>query len=272
MPVDVAAEVLANTPLSAHYNVIALAAPDIAEAVAPGQFVMVRAGSGADPLLRRPFSVFQILRGASGAPTAITLFSKRVGPSTSLLYEASPGQRVACLGPLGTSWQFPADGGRQVFMVAGGVGLAAFAILAERLAERRIPATLFYGARTADDLFYLDFFRAAGVRLVLTTEDGSLGEAGRITEPLARELAAADSPPLVYACGPEGMMKAAAGLAMRAGVPCFVSMERIMGCGLGGCYSCVVPVRSAHGSAHHVRSCLAGPVMAGDEIVWDAPH
>jgi dihydroorotate dehydrogenase electron transfer subunit len=274
MPVDMAAEVTSNTPLSPQVNVIALAAPAIAEAVEPGQFVMVRAASGHDPLLRRPFSVFQVLRDASGAPTGISLFSKRVGPATSLLYDARSGQRLPCLGPLGNAWRIP-DGearSREVFMVAGGVGLAAFAILAERLTARGVAATLFYGARSADELFYLDFFRSAGVRLVLTTEDGSMGERGRITSPLERELALTDRPPIVYACGPEAMMKAAAAIASRAGAPCFVSMERIMGCGLGGCYSCVVAVRSAQGGSHHVRSCLAGPVMAGDQIVWDSPN
>jgi dihydroorotate dehydrogenase electron transfer subunit len=114
-------------------------------------------------------------------------------------------------------------------------------------------------------------FRAIGCRLVLTTEDGTIGERGRIVAPLERELAerAAAAAVLIYACGPEGMLAATARVAARHGRQCQVSVERIMGCGLGGCYSCVVPIRGDDGMFHHVRSCLNGPVLAGDQIRWD---
>jgi dihydroorotate dehydrogenase electron transfer subunit len=270
MPVDVAAEVIANRTLSADYNVLALAAPAIAAATAPGQFVMLKAGAGADPLLRRPFSVFEVLRGGDGSPCAITILSKRIGVSTRLLYEARPGQRIACLGPLGRPFTI-VDVPTEAWMVAGGVGLAPFATLAESLRARDVRSTLFYGARRASELFYLDFFRGLGVELVLTTEDGSVGEAGRIVAPLDRRLAAqsADAPVMLYACGPEGMLAATARTAMKYGRPCQVSVERTMGCGLGGCYSCVVPMRGDDGAFHHVRSCIAGPVLPGDQIAWD---
>jgi len=270
MPFDVAADVTANLPLSADYNVLALAAPAIAATAAPGQFVMVKLGSSQDPLLRRPFSVFEVLLDNDVAPAGITLLNKRIGPSTSLLYAARPGQVAACLGPLGRPFTVvdpPAD----AWMVAGGVGLAPFAALAQALRARGVSCTLFYGARRADELFYLDFFRALDVELVLTTEDGSTGERGRIVAPLERRLAArgAGAPIMIYACGPEGMLAATAKTAARFGCPCQVSVERIMGCGLGGCYSCVVPMREDDGAFHHVRSCLAGPVLAADKIRWD---
>lgn len=119
MPIDVSAEVIANHPLSADYNVLALAAPAIAAATAPGQFLMVKAARGHDPLLRRPFSVFEVLRDASGAPTGVSILSKRVGASTSLVYDARPGDRVACLGPLGRPFSIvePPD---DAWMIAGG--------------------------------------------------------------------------------------------------------------------------------------------------------
>ena len=273
MPIDVAAQVTANSPLSADYNVLALDAPAIAAGAAPGQFVMVKIGSSLsskDPLLRRPFSVFEVLRGPNGAPTGISLLNKRIGISTGLVYAAQPGDRVDCLGPLGRSFSLvepPTD----AWMVAGGVGLAPFAALAEALRDRGVASVLFYGARRAAELFYLEFFRDLGVELVLTTEDGSLGERGRIVAPLERRLSSrpADSPVMVYACGPEGMLAATAKTAARHGRPCQVSVERIMGCGLGGCYSCVVPMRGDDGAFHHVRSCLSGPVLPGDQILWD---
>ena len=270
MPIDASAEVIANHPLSTDYNVLALAAPAIAATAAPGQIVMVKAALGHDPLLRRPFSVFEVLRDQRGTPTGISLLNKRIGPSTDLLYAAQPGQRVACLGPLGRSFTV-VDSPTEAWMVAGGVGLAPFATLAAALRARGVGSTLFYGARRAEELFYLDVFRRLGVELVLTTEDGSLGERGRVVAPLERRLAtrAADAPVMVYACGPEGMLAATATAAVRFDRPCQVSVERIMGCGLGGCYSCVVPMRDGYGGFHHVRSCIAGPVLPGDQIIWD---
>ena len=269
MPIDVAARVLGNRPLSREYNVLALEAPGIAAAAAPGQFVMVKAAARFDPLLRRPFSIFEILRGGGDAPTGISILSKRIGPSTRLIYEARTDQRVDCLGPLGRPFTVvdpPSEG----WMVAGGVGLAPFATLAQALRARGVKATLFYGARTAAELFYLDFFRGLGVDLVLTTEDGSAGERGRVVAPLDRALSSRTekSAVMLYACGPEAMLAATAKVAAAHRRPCQVSVERIMGCGLGGCYSCVVPMRGENGSYHHVRSCLSGPVLAADQIRW----
>jgi dihydroorotate dehydrogenase electron transfer subunit len=231
---------------------------------------MVKAAPGHDPLLRRPFSVFEVLRDASGAPAGVSILSKRIGASTSLIYDAQPGDQIACLGPLGRPFSIvePPD---EAWMVAGGVGLAPFAALAETLHARGVRATLFYGARRAEELFYLDFFRALDVALVLTTEDGSAGERGRIVAPLDRRLTdrPASARVTIYACGPEGMLAATAKTAAKYDRPCQVSVERIMGCGLGGCYSCVVPVRGDDGQFHHVRSCIAGPVLMGDAIQWE---
>ena len=270
MPVDVAAEVIDNRTLSRDYNVLSLAAPDIAAAAAPGQFVMIKAARGHDPLLRRPFSVFEVLRDGAGAPTGISLLNKRIGVSSALVYDARPGDRVDCLGPLGRPFSL-VDAPVEAWMVAGGVGLAPFASLAESLRGRGAQCVLFYGARSAGELFHLDFFRCLGVELVLTTEDGSAGERGRVVAPLDRRLAsqAANQPVMIYACGPEGMLAATAKTAERYGRPCQVSVERIMGCGLGGCYSCVVPMRGGQRGFHHVRACLSGPVLNADQILWD---
>ncbi|HKB12820.1 MAG TPA: dihydroorotate dehydrogenase electron transfer subunit [Vicinamibacterales bacterium] len=271
MPLDVPARVIANRRLSEDYNVVTLDAPQIAAQALPGQFVMLKPGAGVDPLLRRPFSVFEILRDATSTAIAITILSKRVGPSTRLIYDADAGDTIDCLGPLGrpfTVVQPPTE----AWMIAGGVGLAPFATLAEALRARGVKTTLFYGARRAAELFYLDMFRALDVELVLTTEDGSAGERGRVVAPLDRRLAApgAKAAVMLYACGPEGMLAATAGIAIKHGRQCQVSVERIMGCGLGGCYSCVIPMRADDGGYHHVRSCIAGPVLAADRIGWNS--
>jgi dihydroorotate dehydrogenase electron transfer subunit len=270
MLVDVAAEVIANTRLSANYNVLALSAPAVARAADPGQFVMVKPTAGLDPLLRRPFSIFEILRDGRGEVTGLSLLNKRVGIGTARLFDARPGQSIGCLGPLGQPF-VPVDPPEEAWLVAGGVGLAPFATLAEALRAHHTPTTLFYGGRASTDLFYEAFFERLGVRLILTTEDGSRGERGRVTGPLERALAAHDRarPITIYACGPTPMMRAVATLGARANRPVFVSLEPVMGCGTGGCYSCVVPVRRGLGS-HFVRSCLEGPVFDASTVVWDA--
>jgi len=266
---DVEARVISNTRLSPDYNVIALAAPEIAETTQPGQFVMVKSAHSADPLLRRPFSVFEVLR-SNNRVEGLTLLSKRIGVTTKILYDAVEGDTIACLGPLGRPFEVinpPAE----AWMVAGGVGLAPFATLGEALLARDTKTTLFYGARTGAELFYLDWFKSRGIRLVLTTEDGSTGDHGRITMPLERELRQLEgrSDVMIYGCGPEPMLEAVTHVAAKFMRPSQVSVERTMGCGMGGCYSCVIPVRDGPNGHHYVRSCIGGPVFRGEDLVWD---
>lgn len=267
MPIDVEAAVVSNTRLSDDYNVLALDAPELAAAARPGQFVMVKPKEGTDPLLRRPFSIFQILRDRTGRPTGFTLLNKRIGRGTGLLFAAAPGIRVATLGPLGRAFDVIAPP-EEAWMVAGGVGLAPFATLAEALRARGTAMTLFYGARTAAELYFADLFEQLGARVVLATEDGSRGDHGRVTVPLERALRSAGRARL-FACGPTPMMKAVASLAQAHGRHCDVSLEQVMGCGLGGCYSCVVGVREAGGRTHLVRSCIEGPVFDASRIAWE---
>ena len=270
MLVDVDAVVVSNTHLSNDCNVLALAAPAVASQAQPGQFVMVKPGGGDDPLLRRPFSVFEVLRDEAGQVTGLSLLNKRIGVTTRMLFVQKPGDRIRCLGPLGRPFSVT-EPPERVWMVAGGVGLAPFATLAAALRERNIETSLFYGGRSANDLFHLDEFRQLGVTLELATDDGSRGEHGNVTVPLARALGDADraAPIRVYACGPTPMMRAVTELAATNGRATEVSLEQVMGCGLGGCYSCVVPVRRNGGTAHFVRSCLEGPVFDGGTVVWE---
>ncbi len=271
MPIDVDAVIVSNVSLSDDYNVVALRTPEIARLVLPGQFVMVKPAPGLDPLLRRPFSVFEILRGGDDTPVGFSLFNKQIGVGTRRLFRAAPGDRIACLGPLGRPFE-PVDPPAEAWVIAGGVGLAAFATLAEALRLRGTAITLFYGARRGQELFCLDLYEALGAKLVLSTEDGSRGVHGQITAPLERALEehAASSPLKMYACGPTAMLRAVARLADAHSRPVEVSLEQVMGCGLGGCYSCVVPVHDDVRGQHYVRSCLDGPVFAGRDIVWEA--
>ena len=272
MPVDIDAAVIANRRLSADYNVLSFAAPDIAATARPGQFVMIKTSGGQDPLLRRPFSIFEVLRDASGNPSGISIFNKRIGVGTALLSRVEEGTRLPVLGPLGRPFE-PVDPPAEAWMVAGGVGLAPFVTLAAALAARQTQATLFYGARRAEELYCVDLFEALGVTIVLATEDGSRGVRGRITNPLESALQARPlgNPVKLYVCGPTPMMHACAVLAASHGRACDVSLEQVMGCGLGGCYSCVVLARGADGGRpHHTRTCIDGPVFDAQRVVWDA--
>jgi dihydroorotate dehydrogenase electron transfer subunit len=269
-PIDIDATVIANARLSSEYSVLSLAAPEVGARALPGQFVMVKPAGVTDPLLRRPFSVFEVLRDAQGVITGISILNKRAGRSTRRLYDLEPGAVVSCLGPLGQPFK-PVSSPARAWMVAGGVGLAPFATLAETLAQHKTDTTLFYGARTGEELFYLEFFERLGVKLVLTTENGGRGTKGRVTLPLEAALKALGKgdAAMVYACGPEPMLAAVAKLAAQYGQPSQVSVERVMGCGLGGCYSCVVPVKHGNEEANLVRSCISGPVFDGAELVWE---
>jgi dihydroorotate dehydrogenase electron transfer subunit len=278
VPLDVLAEVVSNNHLSSDYNVLGLAVPEIAARTLPGQFVMVKAGERLEPFLRRPFSVFEVLR-ENGRVVGLSLVSKSIGPTTTRLFLGKRGDRIQCLGPLGRPFA-PVTAPDEAWLVAGGVGLAPFATLAETLRARNVTVRLYYGARRATELFYLDTFENMGVELVLATEDGSHGSSNgirrwtpggcRITVPLERDLNHRRSsvPLMVYACGPEPMLAAVVRLSSSFGRPVQVSVERVMGCGIGGCYSCVIPIKNEGNKPHYVRSCLAGPVFRGSEIAW----
>jgi len=274
MPVDIDAAVIANRRLSADYNILALDAPEIAATARPGQFVMIKTSSGGldhAPLLRRPFSIFEILRDASGRLTGVSIFNKRIGAGTTLLSRAEPGTPLSVLGPLGRPFE-AIDPPAEAWMVAGGVGLAPFITLASALASRGTSATLFYGARRAEDLHCVDLFEALGVRIVLATEDGSRGVHGRVTVPLGSALSGRPlgSPVKLFVCGPTPMMRACARIAAEHGRACDVSLEQVMGCGLGGCYSCVVLARTRDGgNPHHTRTCIDGPVFDATRIAWE---
>ena len=156
----------------AEYNVVKLAAAEIGASSQPGQFVMIKRGLGPDPLLRRPFSVFEVVRDATDRVSGISLLNKVVGAVTGMLSTIEAGERLRCLGPLGQPFSVIEPPAR-AWMVAGGVGLAPFLTLAESLRAAGTDTTLFYGGRSSTDLYYLDEFKTLGVRT--TPDDGRRG-------------------------------------------------------------------------------------------------
>jgi dihydroorotate dehydrogenase electron transfer subunit len=222
----------------------------------PGQFVMLRGWAGNDPLLPRAYSVLWVEGGRA------ELLIRRVGRGSGLLAAARPGDPIEVRGPLGRG--FPeAEPGVTELLVAGGCGLAPLYLAARRaLAEGR-PVRLLYGARQSCDLVLIDLLRAHGIDHRIATEDGSAGEQGLVTRLLARTLAGGSRGVRILACGPEGMLRETREVARFHRVPCYLSLEAPMACGMGACLGCAVPARDR---SRFLYVCKDGPVFPAEEV------
>jgi dihydroorotate dehydrogenase electron transfer subunit len=224
---------------------------------------MLRGEWGRDPLLPRAFSILRT-RPDGGCEILV----KAIGRGTRLLAELAAGAGVSVLGPLGREFPAP-EVGRSDLLVAGGVGLAPLLWHAEAARASGIACELFYGARSARDLVLLDEIERSGARLHLATEDGSFhgGLHGRVTAALEARLREGDLGPRphVLTCGPNAMMRAVVELARAHGLPCFVSVEGEMACGIGACLGCAVPLTD--GTRPFGYACVDGPVFDAARIV-----
>jgi dihydroorotate dehydrogenase electron transfer subunit len=235
----------------------------------PGQFVMVACTGGLDPLLRRAFSIAGVQPSPAGSE--IELMVKQVGRGTGCLGRVRPGDDVRLLAPLGNGFNLEGDG-RPLALVAGGIGLPPLLFAAEVLAARGAPFDLFVGAATADELLVVERCTAAvnrvGGELVLTTDDGTRGEAGFVTAALERRVQSGREYIRALACGPDPMLKALARLATGLGLPAEVSLEEPMACGVGVCLGCVVELADGR----LVPSCKEGPVFPVERLAerWRA--
>ena len=251
--------------------------PEIARRIVPGQFVMLRLADGNDPLLGRPLALYDTVLDAEGNPGGLDVVYLVVGKLTGRLALARPGQPLDVWGPLGNG--FAPARRDHLIMVAGGIGQTPFLALArEQLAQRSYGepsrsvapirrVTLCYGARTKDYLAGLDDFRQLGVDVRISTDDGTAGHHGLVTDVLSQVLAGGPQGEVVC-CGPEPMMEAVAKIAARQGVPCRVSLETPMACGIGICFSCVTRVRQDGGGWDYRRTCVEGPVFEASRIIW----
>lgn len=272
--------VVENVPVARDTFRLRLDAPEMARAILPGQFLMVRAGAGTDPLLGRPFALYDVARDASGAPTAVDVVYLVVGRGTSALSAVRPGDRLPVWGPLGNGFGPAPDPSGPVVFVAGGIGQTPFLALGrwwlggaayggrDAGPARATSATLLYGVRTAALAAGLDDFRAAGISVELATDDGSAGHHGFVTELLARRLERGERPARVVGCGPPPMLAALAKLTARHGVSCDLSLENHMACGFGACFSCVAPIRLPDGSTDLRRVCVEGPIFPAGNVVF----
>lgn len=270
-------EVVENLKIAQDTYRIRFGCPELAAEIVPGQFLMLRLAGTDDPLLGRPLALYDVVLDKE-TPWGVDVVYLAVGKMTRRLAGCRPGDRLEIWGPLGNGFS-PAKTDHLI-MVAGGIGQTPFLALGQealgrsygrtRRCQRAVRrVTLCYGARTAALLAGADDFRAAGIEVQTATDDGTAGYHGLVTElvePLVRSSGLAAS---LVCCGPEPMLKAACRIARDLGVPCQVSLETPMACGMGICFSCVTKVRDQQGGWDYRRTCVDGPVFEAEKIEFD---
>lgn len=256
---------------------VRLECPAMARAIVPGQFVMLRIPGCNDPMLGRPLALYDAVQGG-GEPRGLDIVYLALGRMTRRLAAMQPGQGLEAWGPLGNG--FPPDPAEHLLMVAGGIGQTPFLALGQeylgrrtygdppRVVPRAARVTLCYGAKTREHLAGVEDFQRAGVEVVVSTDDGSAGHRGLVTELIEPAVARSTLPSRIVCCGPEPMLAATAAVAERLGLSCQVSLETPMACGIGVCFSCVAKVRDQAGAWDYRRTCVEGPVFDARDIVF----
>lgn len=259
-------EILHHMEVGPGYFRMGLAFPELGRIARPGQFVMVKLPDRRIPLLRRPFSVHNCLV-EGGEVFGFELLYKVVGQGTRAMAEMRAGNMLDILGPLGNGFSYP-ENLRHAFLVAGGIGVAPLRYLAFDLSQHdAVRSTVFLGGCSSTDILCREEFERVGAEVRITTEDCSLGERGVITSLVEKAVEDADKPDMIYACGPQAMLKSLGELAAAYDVPCQVSMETVMACGFGVCLGCAV--ERAGGGKGYLHACTDGPVFDSREIVLD---
>ncbi len=264
-PLQVRGKVLASKRAGA-YRHLTVAAPGIPERTEPGSFVTVAVGG--DPsamLLRRSFSVYRVRSSGVYGGTVEIVFAAQ-GPGTRWMALLRPGDPLDVVGPLGRPFAPP----RQpvpCLLVGGGYGSAPLFMLAGRLRERGCPVHMVLGAATEERLFGTLEAKRAALSVAVTTEDGSVGVRGRVTDVLPARIEASGAE-VVYSCGPMRMLDAVTEVAMAHGAWSQAAVEESMACGIGVCMTCVLPVAGDDGMTRMVRACVEGPVFRGERVRW----
>jgi dihydroorotate dehydrogenase electron transfer subunit len=256
-------QIVSNERDTDSYFRLVVRAPQIAPLIQPGQFAHIRVLPLKDALLRRPFSIFQV----SG--DTFSILYKTVGKGTEVLSRMQAGGELSVIAPLGHGFTVPKRGGETPLLVAGGYGMAAMYLLAQRSPQKGI---VFVGGRRRVDILCEKEFQALGWEVRVTTEDGSHGKKGIVTQPLLAELKRTVARRMaprrkMFACGPTGMLKAVGKIADEFKVPAELSMDEHMCCGVGVCLTCVIPVKTGD-SWEYQRTCTEGPVFDSRQIEW----
>lgn len=264
--------VLSNQEISPGYFRMRILAPDYTRLAKPGQFVMFRVQRSLLPLLRRPFGIFRAGFMPADCDTMppkefIEIIYKVVGSGTEIMQGLHYGDPIELLGPLGVGFDLNLTSGDSI-LVGGGIGLVPLYMLAESIADPS-RAEVLIGGRSRDDIITVTEFERLGVKTFVSTEDGSLGDAGLVTKVLEQRLELKPGA-RVFACGPMPMIRAVEKICRRKGVQLQVSLEELMACGVGACLGCVVK-----GAGHmpenpsYLCTCKVGPVFNASDLAWE---
>ena len=261
--IDQVSEIVFNKRVATDTFFIGLRSPQIAAEARPGQFVMIKVGQGIDPLLRRPFSICGIRED-----DLVLILYRVVGRGTTIMCDAREGESLSVLGPLGSGFEMPHKGESPI-LTAGGMGIAPLIFLASIMGPGSF--TFLAGFGSAEEIAATDEIGLSDLDLSLSTDDGSAGHRGLVTELLEDHLAGFNGNinPVVFACGPLPMLKEVAAITLDKDVLCQVSLEASMACGLGACQGCAIRKLSEQDIAYfHV--CQDGPVFDVKSLDWEA--
>ena len=250
---DIDAKVLSSEVFAEGLIRIILHAPEIAKDAKPGQFIQMQVPSDAH-VLRRPISLMAMDANAG----TLTLAIQPKGKGTQMICALKAGDTIRCLGPLGTG--FDGKGAQTIYFVGGGVGVAPVCGAMDGFATESSQA--FFGFRTTAHVYGMT---QAPCKVTAVSDDGSIGEKALVTKPLM-EAIEAKRPDLIMACGPTPMLRAVQKIANELDIPCQLSLEERMGCGIGACLGCNVKVNLPDGSWVYKRVCKDGPVFDSKEV------
>ena len=267
---QVRTKIVYNKRVKNNYFALALKAPRIVRRAQPGQFVQIKVNAGFQPLLRRPFGIHSV-KGKR-----IEVLYEVLGPGTQILSQKKPGDFLDIIGPLGNGFNYrlAVSGSRLAVLVSGGMGIAPLVFLAEKLIYRK-PQTanrkplVLIGAKTKSQILCEKEFKRLGCDVKISTDDGSLGFRGKITDLLKKLLRNNEltkqrvNDSTIYACGPRPMLKEVSAVAKKYNIPAQLSLEEHMVCGIGACLGCTVNTREGY-----QRACKEGPVFNAQEIIW----
>lgn len=260
------AEVLGHKRYGEHYHSLTVVAPAIAAETRPGQFVNVKCGEGRAHILRRPFSVSRVHKRGGWASTIEIVFDVD-GPGTSYLAGLHPHDTLDLIGPLGRGFNLPKRPAN-CLLIGGGIGAAPLFVLADALNEQGHQVDVIFGARDASLLLSPMDARRVSSSCRFTTEDGSTGDRGRVTDVMGEVMDDCGTQ-VVYACGPHPMLEAISKVCVQRKIPVQVAVEELMACGYGVCMTCVMPLRRPGGKVSYVRSCTEGPILDGAIVAWN---
>jgi dihydroorotate dehydrogenase electron transfer subunit len=263
--------IISNREIFKDHFLMILRVPADFRASVPGQFVMLRREEGDHPFLGRPFSIHSLY--SMNGETVMEILYRISGRGTALIARLTADDRVTILGPLGRGFDVPV-GKKKIVLVAGGMGIAPLFYLAEYCLEERRDESgetvLYFGAQSSHHLFGLDRLERLCSSLKLSTDDGTLGYHGPVTDLVAGDaLSFERNDSALFACGPYGMIKEMARIAGKFSIPCQVSVEEKMACGIGACLGCAVRASGENTSKRFMRVCKEGPVFDTREIDWN---